>query len=188
MLRSPTALGLASAALRQTTRSSSPRLFLAASAPRFHPNHHSNSFHTTNKMATPINAQSVIDLIKNRRTYYPLSKDLGAISKERIAEIVKEATLHVPSSFNAQPARAVVLFGAEHERLWDITAEVLKAIVPAENWQPTGDKLNMFKAAAGTVRSPPPPYKPPPTLKPTNPPRPFCTNPSEISSVSAHAR
>lgn len=98
-----------------------------------------------------VSANSVIELIKNRRSHYPLSKDLS-ISKERIAEIVKEATLHVPSSFNAQSTRVVVLFGAEHEKLWDITAEALKGLVPAENWKPTGDKLNMFKGAAGSVR------------------------------------
>lgn len=100
--------------------------------------------------SSAVSANSLIELIKNRRTYYPLSKDL-TISKERIAEIVKEATLHVPSSFNAQPVRVVVLFGDEHEKLWDITTEVLKGMVPEANWKPTSDKMNMFKGAAGSV-------------------------------------
>lgn len=100
-----------------------------------------------------VSANSVIELIKNRRSNYVLSKNL-TVSKERVAEIVKEATLHVPSSFNAQPVRVVVLFGAEHEKLWDITGEVLKAIVPEENWKPTGDKIAMFKGAAGSVSLP----------------------------------
>jgi predicted oxidoreductase (fatty acid repression mutant protein) len=99
---------------------------------------------------TPINSQAVLDLIKARRTYYPLSKDL-TISKERIQEIVKEATLHVPSSFNAQSNRVVVLFGEEHDRLWDIATEILKAVVPADQWEGTAGKMSMFKAAAGTV-------------------------------------
>ncbi|KAH6648923.1 Nitroreductase-like protein [Truncatella angustata] len=100
--------------------------------------------------STPVSADSLIELIKNRRSHYPLSKDL-TISKERIVDIVKQATLHVPSSFNAQSTRVVVLFGDDHERLWDITAEVLKGIVPEANWKPTGDKLNMFKASAGSI-------------------------------------
>jgi predicted oxidoreductase (fatty acid repression mutant protein) len=100
--------------------------------------------------STPINANSVLDLIKARRTYYPLSKDL-TISKERIQEIVKEAVLHVPSSFNSQSNRVVVLFGAEHDKLWDMTSEVLKTIVPPENFEPTAQKIAMFKGAAGTV-------------------------------------
>ncbi|KAK3685664.1 Nitroreductase-like protein [Podospora appendiculata] len=100
--------------------------------------------------ATPISANAVLDLIKNRRTYYPLSKDL-TITPARIEEIVKEALQHVPSSFNSQSNRVVVLFGAEHEKLWDFTTEILKAIVPTEAWAGTGGKMAMFKAAAGTV-------------------------------------
>jgi predicted oxidoreductase (fatty acid repression mutant protein) len=100
--------------------------------------------------ATKISADALFDIVKNRRTIYPLNKDLP-ISAERVQEIVREATLHTPSAFNSQSNRAVVLLGAEHERLWDMTSDVLKAIVPAESWQPTADKMAMFRAAAGTV-------------------------------------
>ncbi|ORY71907.1 nitroreductase [Pseudomassariella vexata] len=101
-------------------------------------------------MASALSANSVLELIKNRRSHYPLSKDLS-VSKERISEVVKEAVKQVPSSFNAQSNRVVVLFGAEHDKLWDITSEVLKAIVPADAWEGTAGKMAMFKGAAGTV-------------------------------------
>ena len=104
---------------------------------------------TTAKMST-VSANSILENIKGRRSYYPLSKDLS-ISKERIQEIVKEAIQHVPSSFNSQTNRVLVLFGAEHDKLWDITTEVLKGVVPEESWKPTGDKMALFKGAAGTV-------------------------------------
>ncbi|KAB5550893.1 Nitroreductase-like protein [Coniochaeta sp. 2T2.1] len=100
--------------------------------------------------STPITSNAVLDLIKNRRSHYPLSKDL-AISKERIEEIVKESVLHVPSSFNSQTNRVVVLFGAEHDKLWNITEEVLKTVVPPENFEPTAQKIAMFRGGAGTV-------------------------------------
>lgn len=106
---------------------------------------------------TPVNADAFLEQIKVRRTYYPLSKDL-TISKERIEHIVKEAVLHVPSSFNSQTNRVVVLLGAEHEKLWDITSEVLKTVVPPESFEPTAQKLAMFKGAAGTVCPPSPPF------------------------------
>lgn len=96
------------------------------------------------------NADTFLALIKNRRTYYPLNKEL-TVSAERVQEIVREALQHVPSSFNSQSNRAVVLLGAEHDRFWDITAEVLRGIVPADQWEPTGNKMAMFRAAAGTV-------------------------------------
>lgn len=95
-------------------------------------------------------SDSFLESIKNRRTYYPLSKDL-TITPAKIQEIVKEALQQVPSSFNSQSNRVVVLFGAEHEKLWDITTEILKAIVPAESWDATAGKMGMFKASAGTV-------------------------------------
>ncbi|KAL1878055.1 hypothetical protein VTK73DRAFT_8190 [Phialemonium thermophilum] len=99
---------------------------------------------------TPIRAQSVLDLIKNRRTYYQLNKEL-TISKERIQEIVKEALREVPSSFNSQPNRVIVLFDAEHDKFWNLAEEVLRTVVPPENWEPTGKKLAMFKAGAATI-------------------------------------
>lgn len=97
------------------------------------------------------NAQTLIDLAKQRRSYYPLSKDL-AITPARVQEVVKDLLDQIPSSFNSQSNRVVVLFGAEHEKLWDITTEILKAIVPAEQWESTAGRMAMFKGAAGSVR------------------------------------
>lgn len=87
---------------------------------------------------------------KLRRSIYALNKELPISTKE-VDEIVKHAVLHTPSSFNSQSSRLVVLHGAEHDKLWELTREALRAIVPAENFEPTDSKINMFKAAAGTV-------------------------------------
>ncbi|KAL1866361.1 type II nitroreductase [Diaporthe australafricana] len=97
-----------------------------------------------------VSASQIIELAKNRRSYYPLSKDLS-IQPEKIQEIVKTLLQEVPSSFNSQSNRVVVLFGAEHEKLWDITTEILKPMVPADSWEGTAGKMGMFKGAAGTV-------------------------------------
>ncbi|UKZ58010.1 hypothetical protein TrVGV298_011871 [Trichoderma virens] len=101
-------------------------------------------------MAAKLSADLLFQMAKVRRSIYPLNKTLP-ISTSRIHEIVKEATLHTPSSFNVQTNRAVVLFGAEHEKLWDITHDTLKAIVPEEQFKSTADKLALFKGGAGTV-------------------------------------
>ena len=68
-----------------------------------------------------------------------------------MAAIVEHAVRHTPSSFNSQSTRAVVLFGAEHEKLWQFAEDALRAVVPAESFEPTAQKLAMFKAAAGSV-------------------------------------
>ncbi|KAI5865590.1 Nitroreductase [Durotheca rogersii] len=93
---------------------------------------------------------TIIDLIKLRRTIYGLNKELP-ISTDRVQEIVKDALRHIPSSFNSQSNRVLVVFGADHDKLWDITSDVLKAIVPAEQWESTAGRIASFKAGAGTV-------------------------------------
>ncbi|KHO00933.1 nitroreductase family protein [Metarhizium album ARSEF 1941] len=100
--------------------------------------------------AAKLSADLLIQMAKARRTIYALDKNLP-ISTSRIQELVNETTLHTPSSFNSQSNRAVVLFGSEHDKLWDLTTSTLRAIVPDDKWKPTQDRMAMFKGAAGTV-------------------------------------
>lgn len=109
------------------------------------------SIPTTATPATKANAaDTFLSLIQNRRSIYPLNKTLP-IPATRVQTIISESLQAVPSSFNSQSNRAVVLFGAEHDKLWDITTEILKAIVPADAWEATAGKMAMFKGAAGTA-------------------------------------
>ena len=62
-------------------------------------------------------SSSFFDAVKSRRSYYALSKDPVA-TDERIEEIVGEALKHVPSSFNSQGGRVVILLGDHHDRLF----------------------------------------------------------------------
>lgn len=97
-----------------------------------------------------MSAQPFLDTMVKRRTYYQL-KNSSPVSDARIQEIVKHAILHVPSSFNSQSTRVMILLKAEHEKLWDITKDVLKAVVPPEQLEGTEKKLNGFRAGYGTV-------------------------------------
>lgn len=88
--------------------------------------------------------------LKERRTIYGLSKE-AVVPDEKIVEIVKEAVKYTPSAFNSQSARAVVLLGESHDKLWDITKETLRKIVPADSFASTEEKMVSFKNAYGTV-------------------------------------
>ncbi|CAI6092573.1 hypothetical protein V2G26_012473 [Clonostachys chloroleuca] len=92
-----------------------------------------------------------LDAVKSRRTYYQLNKDLGFLTRDEIQELVTETTLHTPSSYNSQSNRLLVLFGAEHDKLWDIVRDTLEAIVAPNSWQHTADRIAGFRAAAGTI-------------------------------------
>ncbi len=91
------------------------------------------------------------DAVKARRTIYALSAE-SPIPDSRIKEIVEHAVLHVPSSFNSQSTRVVVLLGAEHTKLWsDIVKPAVKAVAPPEAWPSSEQRLSGFQAAYGTV-------------------------------------
>ncbi|MDQ8736824.1 nitroreductase family protein [Paenibacillus sp. LHD-38] len=95
-------------------------------------------------------SQAFLEAVKTRRTIYGISKE-SVISDEKIVEIVQDAVLHTPSAFNSQSARVVVLLGENHDKLWDITTNTLRAIVPADQFEPTEQKMGAFKSGYGTV-------------------------------------
>jgi len=88
--------------------------------------------------------------LKERRSFYGISKEIP-ISEKRIEEVIKNILKYSPSAFNSQSARIVILFGKQHDILWNITKDALKKIVPSENFTPTEEKINSFKNGYGTV-------------------------------------
>ncbi|MBK3494671.1 nitroreductase family protein [Viridibacillus sp. YIM B01967] len=88
--------------------------------------------------------------VEERRSIYVINNE-AIVSDERIQEIIEHAVKHTPSSFNSQTARAVVLLGEQHSKLWSITTETLRKVVPANDFAPTDEKMKMFGAGYGTV-------------------------------------
>lgn len=88
--------------------------------------------------------------VADRRTFYGISKET-VVSDERIKEVIEHAIKYTPSAFNSQGTRVVILLGKQHDRLWNITEEALRKIVPADKFKPTEDKINSFRNGYGTV-------------------------------------
>ncbi|EHI99714.1 nitroreductase [Clostridium sp. DL-VIII] len=95
-------------------------------------------------------SKDFLSAVADRRSYYGISKET-VVSDERIEEIIEHSVKHTPSAFNSQSARIVLLLGKEHDKLWDITKEALRKIVPADKFKDTEDKINSFKSGYGTV-------------------------------------
>ena len=91
-----------------------------------------------------------LEAMKDRRSYYGINRETVA-SDERIVEIVNHVVKYTPSAFNSQSARIVLLLDGQHDRLWDITMEALRKIVPAEQFGNTENKINSFKSGYGTA-------------------------------------
>lgn len=95
-------------------------------------------------------AKNFYESIAARRSYYGISKE-KVVSNERIEEVVEHAIKYTPTAFNSQTGRVVLLLEKEHDKLWDITMEALRKVVPAEKFGETENKIDSFKAGYGTV-------------------------------------
>lgn len=88
--------------------------------------------------------------LAKRRSYYSINEK-SPVSDAAIEEILGYALVHTPSAFNSQSARAVLLLGENHAKLWNIVRETLRKMVPADKFKSTDDKITSFAAGHGTV-------------------------------------
>ncbi|MDD3902683.1 MAG: nitroreductase family protein [Sphaerochaeta sp.] len=91
-----------------------------------------------------------IDSMKKRRSIYHLGSTLP-VSKDEVNQTIKDALMYAPSAFNSQSARAIILYGNESKKVWDIIATTLKSLVPEDQFSETEKKINSFASGAGTV-------------------------------------
>lgn len=91
------------------------------------------------------------EALKHRRTYYSIN-DKSPVADSVIKEILEFVLMNVPSAFNSQTTRMVLLLGEENKKLWDIVKETLRQIVSAEAFGKTAEKIdNSFACGYGTV-------------------------------------
>ncbi len=95
-------------------------------------------------------SNAYLEALKKRRTQYALGRNVP-LSKEELTALIQEAIKHSPSSFNSQSSRALVLFGAESEKLWAMATDEVRKVAPAEGFEKTEAKLKSFAAGVGTV-------------------------------------
>lgn len=95
--------------------------------------------------------RNFIEALKHRRSHYNISSK-SPISDREIEHIVTTALTYVPSAFNSQSTRMVLLLGENHLKLWDIVKQTLKEITSAEAFVQTEAKINnSFASGYGTV-------------------------------------
>lgn len=96
-------------------------------------------------------AKNFKEAVKHRRTYYNITNS-SPISDNEIKDIIDFAVTNVPSAFNSQSTRVVLLLGENHKKFWDITKEALRVIVPADAFEKTLSKINTsFDCGYGTI-------------------------------------
>ena len=91
------------------------------------------------------------EALKHRRRYYAIGNQT-TLPDDAIEEILDFAALHIPSAFNSQSTRMVLLLKEHHQKLWDIVKNTLKSSIPAAAYTTTEAKINKsFAAGYGTV-------------------------------------
>lgn len=95
-------------------------------------------------------SKNFLDATESRRTYYQLTNE-STISDARIKELVAHTIKHVPSAFNSQTTRMVVVLKEKHEELWDAIMEVYKVQLPADKFEHAKGRMVGFRKAYGTV-------------------------------------
>lgn len=91
------------------------------------------------------------DALARRRSCYAIGSG-SPVSDACVRELVELAVTHVPSAFNSQTSRLVLLLGKAHARFWEIVEETLRPLVPAPAFDATRRKIRTsFSAGHGTV-------------------------------------
>ena len=90
-------------------------------------------------------------IFEKRRSVYKLNNNIP-ISEYELEKCIKEAIKHVPSAFNSQSSRVVLLIGDKNIVFWkDIVLKSLQKIVPENKFEYTKQRILSFSEGYGTV-------------------------------------
>lgn len=95
--------------------------------------------------------KSLREALKDRHSFYAITSK-SPVSDQEIQQIIDWAVTYVPSAFNSQSTRIVLLLGEPHKKLWKIVKDTLRKIVPPHVFQATETKIDTsFASGYGTV-------------------------------------
>lgn len=89
-------------------------------------------------------------LVKSRRTRYAIGNNAD-VTKEEVVARLREVAKEVPTAFNSQTSRLVVVFGEDNEKLWGHILDVQKEVLQGEMWDMMSGVMQGAKGAFGTI-------------------------------------
>lgn len=91
------------------------------------------------------------NIFAKRRSIYNLGNKIP-ITDTQLENIIKDALNYVPSAFNSQSSRIVLLLNDFHIKFWDnLVLNTLKGIVSPKNFEKTKNKITSFSKGYGTL-------------------------------------
>lgn len=102
-------------------------------------------------MASTELSKAFLQVVKNRRTIYALSKK-SILPDAQIVQLIQQAVREAPSAFNVQSSRVVVLLGNQHDNYWNgIVPAALREAAGEKAVEASKQKLAGFQAGVGTI-------------------------------------
>ena len=96
-------------------------------------------------------SRNFIEAVAHRRSYYHLD-NRALVDDDLVVGLMDELLTTMPSPFNVQSARMVLLLDEQHHELWRIVLDTLEHITPPERFERTKQKVERaFMAGHGTI-------------------------------------
>lgn len=93
----------------------------------------------------------LLQAFDHRRSCYSLTNK-SLIPHKELKQLVQDCLNVVPSAFNTQTTRLVILVGQHHAKLWEIVGDALSNKIGAERYAAgTEAKIKAFGNAHGTI-------------------------------------
>lgn len=95
--------------------------------------------------------KNFLQTMEHRRSCYHLGSECG-IEEGQIIDTIDRVMLSIPSAFNGQTTRIVLLMGLHHYRLWEIVKHTLSERIAPEAMARSREKIDRsFQAGCGTI-------------------------------------
>ena len=96
-------------------------------------------------------SRNFVEAVAHRRSYYHLDSR-AMVDDNLVVGLMDELLTTMPSPFNVQSARMVLLLDEQHHELWRIVLDTLEHITPPERFERTKQKVERaFMAGHGTI-------------------------------------
>ncbi len=93
--------------------------------------------------------EAFVKQLQKRRSVYGIAGDIP-LTDDALDEMLRDIIKTVPSAYNMQSQRLVLLLGEKHARLWEIVLESIRAKTGQVS-ERTQKKIAMFAAGHGSV-------------------------------------
>ena len=91
-----------------------------------------------------------LDLLEKRRSIYTIGTN-SDYTKEEITDRIRDVMKQVPTAFNSQTTRVVVLFDEAKDKFWDHIYDVQKDVLEGDVWEMMSGTITGSKNGIGTV-------------------------------------